>query len=308
MKGKISLFKKIMLWGVTALMVLTPGVVASIFTLVNRTNGKIKVGGKDRRYLLHVPKTYRPDRPTALVISIHGFAQWPAHQMQTSRWNELADECGFIIVYPMGVGFPLHWRVRSGEENEKALMEDVQFISDLIDELIMEYNIEPSRIYANGFSNGGGMTGVLACYLGDRIAAFGSVAGAYLYPIAECQSTRPMPLIAFHGTADAIVPFAGGESASFHIPFPTISEWIEMWARRNGCDGHPDEIPLSGEVVGLRYRSCEKNSEVEFYIIEGGGHAWPGGKPLPIWVVGHTTQQIDATRMMWEFFEQHPLY
>lgn len=296
------------MWGLPALVLLIPGVVATIFTLANRTNGIIKTRGKKRRYLLHVPKTYRPNRPAALVISIHGFAQWPAHQMQTSRWDELADECGFIIVYPMGVGFPLHWRVQSGEEHAKALFEDIQFISDLIDELSHQYNIDPTRIYANGFSNGGGMASVLACHLGDRIAAFGSVAGAYLYPLPERQLTRPTPLIAFHGTADEIVPFEGGESVSFHKLFPTIPEWIEKWAKRNGCESPADEIRLNSEVHGLRYHAGEKGSEVEFYIIEGGGHAWPGGKPLPSWVVGHTTQQIDATRMMWEFFERHPLY
>ena len=96
-------------------------------------------------------------------------------------------------------------------------MIDVRFISDLIDRLMAEYNIDPARIYANGLSNGGGMSDVLACTLSDRIAAIGGVSGAVPASRAdECHPPRAVPVIAFHGTADPIVPYSGGESASFH--------------------------------------------------------------------------------------------
>lgn len=94
--------------GILALIVL----IGTISWLVlNRTNGEIISGGEKRRYLLYVPESYDPAVLTPLVINIHGFAQWPANQMQVSQWNELADQYGFIVVYPSGTGFPLRWRV-----------------------------------------------------------------------------------------------------------------------------------------------------------------------------------------------------
>ena len=84
-------------------------------------------GGEKRTYLLHVPKGYKPGTPVPLVISIHGFAEWPAHQAQISRWNALADEHGFIVVYPSGTSFPLRWRATgiTGNPNEPLVDDPV---------------------------------------------------------------------------------------------------------------------------------------------------------------------------------------
>jgi len=270
-------------------------------------SGRIDSGGEKRTYILHVPDSYDPSSPVPLVISMHGFAEWPAHQMDISRWNDLADRHGFLVVYPAGTGFPPRWRIR-GDEGESALpMIDVEFVSDLIDTLAEEYNIDPAQVYANGLSNGGGMAEMLACTLSDRIAAIGGVSGAYLYPRNRCNPPRPVPVIAFHGTADPIVPYAGGESTSFHYPFPPVQDWAGDWAARNGCADGPADLPSAGEVTGSRYEGCRDGAEVILYTIPGGGHAWPGGQALPQWLVGRTSQDIDATAVMWEFFERHPL-
>lgn len=275
------------------------------FWLANRTNGTLVSGDERRSYLLYVPKSYNPDVPTPLVISIHGFAEWPAHQMEISRWNKLADQHGFIVVYPSGTRFPLRWRVSGSPAGENDSLLDVVFIADLIDQLTAEYNIDPFRIYANGLSNGGGMSFVLSCELSERIAAIGSVSGAYLYPWDECTPSRAVPAILFHGTADPIVPYDGGPSRGFDIPFPNIPEWVASLASRNGCAKDPLSLPTAGEVRGQQYRDC--TGEVIFYTIDGGGHTWPGGDPLPKFIAGVTTQEIDATQLMWDFFQQHPL-
>jgi polyhydroxybutyrate depolymerase len=280
-------------------------IVAIAFTLVNRTNGNIISGGEKRAYLLYVPGSYDPSTPTPLVISIHGFAEWPAHQAQISHWNDLAEQEGFIVVYPSGTGFPLRWRASGSPGSAAGPQVEVAFISDLLDHLESEYNLDPRRIYANGLSNGGGMTFVLSCTLAERIAAVGMVSGAYLFPWEACQPSRPIPAIVFHGTADPIVPYQGGPSESFDVPFPLIPDWVATLARQNGCGAVPLEIPASGEVSGIRYTGCA--ADVIFYTIAGGGHAWPGGEPMPEFIVGHTTQDIDATQAMWDFFQAHPL-
>jgi len=290
---------------ITAAPVVLALVMALAYRVSNKTNGTLISSGVRREYLLYVPPSYDPATPAPLVITIHGFAQWPANQRDVSRWNPLADEYGLIVVYPSGTGFPKRWGAHGTADSLNPQMEDVTFISDLIDKLKSEYTIDPARIYANGLSNGGGMSYLLACELSERIAAIGTVGGAYLYPLDKCRPAYTVPMIAFHGDADQIVPYYGGRSAMFDVPFPVIPEWMAQYAAQNDCAATPDELPAQGEVTGIRYGQCNENSEVLFYTIHGGGHAWPGGGTLPKAIVGHTTQDIDATRTIWAFFQQY---
>jgi polyhydroxybutyrate depolymerase len=103
------------------------------------------------------------------------------------------------------------------------------------------------------------------------------------------------------------VPFGGGPSKSFDVPFPNIPEWVQTLAEKNGCRTEALDLPAQGEVSGRRYTGSAQNSEVVFYTVTGGGHAWPGGGYMPKAIVGHITQDIDATRVMWDFFQGHPL-
>lgn len=280
-----------------------------VYLLVDKTNGQIETAGQLRKYLIYVPESYDSSRPTPLVISFHGLVQWPAHQQSLSGWNALADEHGFIVVYPHGTGFPLRWNVLPLEEDPEVMTQDLQFISDLIDTLSQDYNIDPSRIYANGMSNGGGMTHLLACELSNRIAAIGGVAGAYVYPWELCQPSRPVPVIAFHGKNDPIVPYHGGPTLARNSEhaFAPVEEWVRNWAKTNGCADAPESLPTIGEVSGIRYTSCDENVEVIFYSVEGGGHTWPGGEELPAWIAGHTTHDVNASELMWEFFSRYSL-
>ena len=280
--------------------------------ILNRTNGSIISSGQRREYLLYVPSSYDRTKPTPLVISMHGAAGWPAQQMNVSRWNRLADEHGFIVVYPSGSGTPRIWHVEEGT----GLTRDATFISDLVDTLETAYNIDPARIYANGLSNGGGMSFVLSCAMANRIAAVGMVAAAQTLPWSWCKEPRPVPMIAFHGTADPIVPYDGGvPSSSFapsrfapdSKPYPSIPDWTTNWAQRNRCDATPVETQVTANVTRTAYAGCAEGADVVLYTVRGGGHSWPGGKPLPKWLVGTTSREIDATALMWEFFCAHPL-
>jgi polyhydroxybutyrate depolymerase len=272
------------------------------FASLNETNGTIVSSGETRQYLLYVPKTYDRSKAMPLVISLHPAATWPAAEMEISRWNELADEQGFIVVYPSGSDVPRVWPM-----GQRSLGWDVKFISDLIDKLEAAYKIDPNRIYADGMSNGGGMAFALSCRLSDRIAAVGAVAAAQMLPWNECGNSRPVPTAAFHGTADRFAPYAGGSSPISPGQFPNIRDWTARVARRNQCKGDPSDTRITASVRRLEYRNCAENADVVLYSVEGGGHTWPGGKPLPEWWVGRTTRDINATRLMWEFFVQHPL-
>lgn len=284
------------------LIIIALGLIAvTIYLLSNQTNGQIISSGERRRYLVYVPETYNPELPTPLVINIHGFVQWPANQMQISQWNELADEHGFIVVYPSGTSFPLRWRVRDEPEKEIA------FFSDLISKLEGEYNIDSSRVYANGLSNGGGMTLLLACRLSERITAIGTVAGAFQSTCESDSQQRPVPAIFFHGKADPIVPYEGGAYERTGIPFPNIPEFVASYAQENGCNSTPRTLLETGNVTGIRYSECNQDADVVFYTIADGGHTWPGGSPLPERITGKTSQEIDATELMWDFFQEYSL-
>ena len=292
----------VILLGLPLLLVLSMG---AFYLIANRSNGTVESSGETRRYLLYVPESYDPSTPTPLVISIHGFAEWPAHQMQVSGWNELADQHGFIVVYPMGTSFPLRWSAFGASNGDSDAGRDVDFISALIDQLSAEYNIDPQRIYANGLSNGGGMSFALACMLSERIAAVGMVSGAYMLPWEQCNPARAVPAMVFHGSADEIVPYQGGPSHMFELPFPNIPAFVAALAQHNGCSGETVELPASGDASGVQYTDC--TADLIFYTITGGGHGWPGGEPIPEWIVGYTSMDINATQVMWEFFQAHPL-
>ena len=282
------------------------------FYVPNRSNGTIVSSGQKREYLLYVPMSYDRTKPTPLVISMHAAALWPATQMETSQWNEVADEHGFIVVYPSGTTLdgsgtglrPKVWSIRP----EADVSANVRFISDLIDTLEAAYNIDPSRIYANGFSNGGAMTFALSCRLSHRIAAVATVAAAQdQRPFDWCTNPRPVPMIAFHGTADPLVPYDGGRTWGSPRPFPSVLTWASDWARRNRCGSNPIESAVATDVTCREYTDCTDDAAVVLYTLRGGGHSWPGGKPMPEWIVGPTSRSIDATRQMWAFFREHPL-
>jgi polyhydroxybutyrate depolymerase len=247
-------------WVIRAVLVLIslPALLVLIdavsFKVANRNNGSFVSDGRMREYLLYVPRSYDPDKPTPLVISMHAAALWPAAQMETSQWNRAAERHGFIAVYPSGTGDagPRIWHAERGP----GLARDVRFISEMIDTLEKAYNIDPTRIYANGLSNGGGMAFVLSCTLSDRIAAVGMVAAAHLLPWSWCSDHRPVPMIAFHGTADPVVPYNGGTSWVSPEAFPSIPAWTANWARRNRCETNTLKSVVARNVTRFEYTNC----------------------------------------------------
>lgn len=289
-------------------LICLPATIAAVeavrYFVVNRSTHTIVSAGLTREYIVYVPPTYDSSKPTPLVISLHGAIMWPAVHQDTSQWNRVADREGFIVAYPSGLtgDGPRHWEATPGSDESR----DVTFIGDLIDSLQRTYNIDPARIYANGLSNGGGMSFVLSCRMSDRIAAVGLVASAQLLPWNSCADDRPVPMINFHGTAD-LAPYHGGKSWVAPQTLPSQPVWTANWARRNRCGPTPIESRITADVTRTEYPHCARNATAVLYTIEGGGHTWPGGGELPEWFVGTTTHTIDASSVMWEFFKAHPL-
>jgi polyhydroxybutyrate depolymerase len=253
---------------------------------------KIESNGQVREYRLHIPSTYSSEKATALVLGFHGANSTAESFESYSRFSRVADREGFIVVYPQALGAYPTWNTASGQGNP-----DIQFVSDLIDTLQSRCNIDRTRIYASGASNGGGMANRLACNLADRIAAIGPVSGAY-QGSEECAPSRPVAIFAIHGTDDPVIPYNGvpnsGEPPmAYNIISIPIPQWAFSWAKRNECDPQPEEIVHNVVISEKKWSNCHTGADVDLYTIQGGGHAWP-------------SDLIDVAQTIWGFFVQHP--
>jgi polyhydroxybutyrate depolymerase len=263
------------------------------------TNASLRSGDLDRTYILHIPPQYDGIADLPLVLNLHGYGSNARNQSAYSRLPQKADEAGFVVVTPDGAGTPQQWNNLQLAE----LPDDVAFIRELLDHLEATLCIDPDRVYATGISNGSAFAQRLACLLSDRIAAVAAVA-AFVYPVV-CNGRPPVPVIAFHGTADTCVPYEGGVTTCGRggLPVPPVETAAASWARHNGCTEEPSRTSVSEHVRSIAYSECRDNVAVVLYAVDGAGHTWPGSVDVPR--LGPVTREIDATDLMWEFFQAH---
>ena len=263
----------------------------------------LRLVGADRDYLLYVPRSYTGGRAAPVVFDFHGFGSTAAQQLFYGDFRPLADRDGFLVVAPdgQGEGVNRHFNVTlaPGEGN------DVAFALQILDGLEARFCVDAHRVYATGMSDGGAMTSLLACAASDRFAAFGPVAVVFYDP--RCGNARSVPIAAFLGTADPIVPFNGGPvHCCGGATVPAAATSMAGWAAHDRCDARPEDRRLSSEVTLRQWSGCSSPGDVRFYIIEGGGHTWPGAAIAPGFL-GKTTRQISASDTLWAFFQAHPL-
>jgi len=212
-----------------------------------------------------------------------------------------------VVVYPEATGDPRRWNDgwRDRPDAAPPPPDDLAFLSALIDSTVAEMGIDRQRVFAAGFSNGAAMVYRLASERPDRVAAVASVSNGMPPDVARgCARGTPVSIIAMHGTADPIAPLA-----------PSIRDGVAMWARRDGCPARPtssrlpDADPEDGTQTSVDlFGPCAAGTEIAFYTIEGGGHAWPGGKTPVLRLVrgGTTPRDFDAAAVIWDFFQKHP--
>ena len=253
-----------------------------------------------RSYLLHIPRGYRNSVGQPLVLNFHGHGSNAEQQQYRTGFSALADRYDVIVAYPQGVVGPdTHTGWATGP-TWNPQTNDVLFVSDLLNHLQSTLCINAHKIFAAGFSNGGGMTNLLACKLAGRIAAFASVSGAYPDAPGGCSPTRPVPFFEMHGTGDHIVPYNG----SFFKGYPPVALWLQQWARRDGCTVGPTIFFNQGNVIGEKWTGCRNHVTIVHYQIGGMGHRWP--RHLVIRYQDHTTT-LSATTLIWSFFQHYPL-
>ncbi len=261
----------------------------------------ITSGGVKRTYRLYVPRSYDPAKKTPLVLNFHGFGSNGQEQEAYARMPQKAEEAGFITVAADGTSEPRRWYIYGAAEH--GYVDDFAFVNDLIDHLEATLCIDPGRIYATGMSNGAGLSSLLGCRLNDRLAAIAPVAGSpYSAPL--CQGKAPMPVVIFHGTADGSVPFEGGPGGRLNLAVRGARQNEKDWAAHNGCATVPTVERVATDVLRESYSGCKAGADTVLYVVEGGGHTWPGAADVPL--LGRTTHSIDATSLIWDFFAAHP--
>ena len=270
----------------------------------------VEVGGKPRPYLLHVPPSYDPEKPTPVVLALHPFATNGPIMAALSGLSRKADREGFLVAYPNGTGRGplLRWNVGLRPEDDA---DDVGYIAAVLDDLAAVAHVDPKRVYATGFSNGGMMCYRLASELSDRIAAIAPVAGTMIGP--EIRASRPVSVLHFHGTKDTFVSYTGRVWREPGSARPRgAEEAVRAWARHDGCPEEPVRAEVAREaddgliIKRVAYGPGREGTEVVLYVIEGGGHTWPGREPIGGFL-GKVAIDLKANDLIWEFFRDHPL-
>jgi polyhydroxybutyrate depolymerase len=299
----------------------------------------LSVNGAPRWYLLTTPAPGAPVVPASasvtasspgapiprpLVLDFHGLDEGAVLHSETTQFGALGQKDGFVVAFPNGSGTPVQWDTTSHSPTNA----DLVFVKTLLAQIEASQCIDTSRVYASGFSDGSFMASLLACTMSDTFAAIGAVSGLQLDP--PCHTTRPVPVITFHGTADPILYFNGGIGTAtlkrliglsgsagssttsttqpLQLDGPGVPATVKAWAVKDGCRTSFTDTTVAPKVI-LRTYPCPKGTAVEFYIILGGGHSWPGSQYSQSIssITGTTTFAINATDLIWAFFQRFQL-
>lgn len=263
----------------------------------------IMSGGIYRNYRVYIPAAYTGTTARPLVFDLHGYTSSAVAEQAYSNFAPIADTANVIFVYPNGTldgSSQPYWNAGFG-----TAIDDIGFISNLIDTLKTQYNIDPEMIYSCGMSNGGYMSHTLACALNTKIAAIASVTGSMtVLQQATCSPGRPVPVMQISGNADGTVAYGGGGGSM------GIDALVSYWVTNDGCNPTPvfSTMPNISTTDGCTaehyvYNGGVDGSTVEKYKIIGGGHTWPGSP----YIIGVTNQDFNASEKIWLFFRKYKL-
>jgi polyhydroxybutyrate depolymerase len=254
----------------------------------------MQAGGFNRKYILHVPNGYSPDRPTPIVLMLHGYSGSADRVERTSGIKEAAEREGWISVFPQGVGDPPGWNAGFINLTGKNV-NDVEFIGNLLDRISKKFNVDGKRIYVAGHSNGAMMANALASKLSDRIAAIAPVSGLVGITTSSMISKpkKPVSVLIIHGVRDPLVGYdkdSGGMLSG--VP---VYEGAQWWAKANGIGSSPTKR-TAGDVTTYSWTAQDGETEVRLLSLTSGKHDWPSRSALG--------EEIGS--LIVRFFKDHP--
>ena len=260
----------------------------------------IRSGDHTRTYLLHVPASYDGTTRAPVVLMFHGLGGDPQTVLDATGMADRADADGTILVVPLGRGEPARWTFRKPASDPSS---DLAFVHDLVGQVQRTACTDPDRLFAAGFSNGSALTLALACDGTTPFAAYAAVSGPYYEP--RCDDAPPASIIYFHGTADTTVPFGGADTVIGRLP--PVNTTMSQWATRGRCPASGAFTTADDSIHHFAWRSCKGGTDVDIYAVVGGVHGWPGGGPMSPGRASRTQDSpVDATALLWSFFQRHP--
>jgi polyhydroxybutyrate depolymerase len=281
----------------------------------------LPINGLNRSFLVHVPLGYDGSKALPLVLVFHGAGGDSEKAAGITGWDRKADDEEFIVAFPNGVPAnperppsflrnPQFWNAGSkrGADNRPG-PDDVAFSDTIVDTMGKNYNLDWKRIYATGFSNGAAMCWRLGVELSNRIAAIGPVAG-YL-AVQDPKPEKAVPAIVIACLKDPLIPIDGGIVKDIwsrqERNRPSVREVVKQYAVLCGCQQEPSSSDEQGGVTKIVYGPGQNGTEVVFYTIADAGHSYPGGRELlSERIVGKPTDKLNATDVIWDFFQSHP--
>lgn len=278
----------------------------------------IEAGFLRRQYRVHEPAGYDARRETPVVLILHGAGGTAAWTLGETGWGTTADRAGFLAVLPEGTradpsrppGFLKNSQVWNDSSPRSSLgqpgVDDVAFLDAVLDQVQAHYAVASDRIYATGFSNGGGMVFRLCAERAQRLAAVAPVAAHCWVP--DPRPARPVDTLYLVGDSDPLVPLAGGTVTSpwggTCNPMPPVRTTLERWAGALGCPPEPQLVREENGICLTRYGPGTDGAKLLAYIIAGLGHHWPGGRgQLNRRLAGPPSNRVNANDLIWAFFE-----
>jgi polyhydroxybutyrate depolymerase len=268
--------------------------------------------GRDRTAHLYVPATLPADRPVPLLVAMHGGVGSGTQFEATTGFDHLADEHGFVVVYPDGIGIgPAGDKLRTWNAGvccgpaAKNNVDDVAFLRDLVTTISKSQHIDRDRVFATGHSNGMIMAYRLLCDASDVFVAAAGQSGTL--GVDDCHPAQPVSLRHIHGTADTNLPIDGGRGSNgiSNVDFPSPRVGIRTFAHADGCPA-ASTTKTHGPATTRTWKPCGGHTTVEFVTVDGASHAWMGaagrtrpGGPVPF--AGY-----DSSTSVWEFLAAHP--
>jgi polyhydroxybutyrate depolymerase len=272
--------------------------------------------GRTRRYRTYVPSTL-PNSPVPLLIGLHGGLGTSAQFEANSGFNNLAESNGFIVAYPDGIG---NRPDGSGFQTwnggyccgpaQSQQVDDVEFISRLIDQMSARFTIDPKRVYVAGHSNGGILGYQLACRLSHKISAVGVQAGSNV--VEKCTPSQPVSFIHVHGTADTNMPIGGGRGSGIS---PTIfvpaRSAVDAMVSAVGATSTPvtGVVASNADITALTWTRVGTNTQVRYVTVATATHAWmghPSQSSAGESYAGKPYENFDSSRAIWSFLSAHP--
>ncbi len=273
-----------------------------------RISGSLVVDGITRTYTLVLPTGYYLSASNySLVIALHGGGGSGTQFESSCKLTDKANAAGFVVVYPDGTGGIRTWNAGtccgSAVTNN---VNDVKFISQLIDQLVANYKINPKKVYATGHSNGGMLSYRLACELSNKIAAIAPNASTMVVT-SPCNPARRVPILHMHSKLDQNIPYTGGYGSGISgVYAPPLDSVFTVWSTINTC---PPALQVTTTTTGYtlkRWLLCANSTTIHYYLTNDGGHSWPSGLPGSAGADTPSTA-INANDLLWDFFKQFQL-